>query len=56
MAWWQKRPDMGSLQLLKEVLNIKIMLKPTFAFGEMPWPYKGEMIKWLLVAFMPKPT
>jgi len=27
MAWWQKKPNLGGRQLLKEVLDIKTMLK-----------------------------
>jgi hypothetical protein len=27
MAWWQKRSNLGGLQLLKKVFNIKTMLK-----------------------------
>jgi hypothetical protein len=27
MAWWQKKPNLGGLQLLKEVFDIKTMLK-----------------------------
>jgi hypothetical protein len=50
----EKRPNMGGFQLLKEVLDIKTMLKWTFSFWEMPWPCRGGMIKRLLVALMLK--
>jgi hypothetical protein len=56
MAWWQKRANLGGLQLLKEVFNIKTMLKCTLASWEMPWPCKGRMLKRLLIAHMPKPN
>jgi hypothetical protein len=44
------------LHLLKEVPDIKTMLKWMFASWEMPWPCKGEMIKMLLVVFVPNPV
>jgi len=47
-----KRPNLGGLQLLKEVFNIKAMLKWTFTSWEMSWLCKGGMIKRLLVAKM----
>jgi len=27
MAWWQKNPNLGGLQLMQEVLDIKTMPK-----------------------------
>ncbi len=54
MAWWQKRPNLGSLQLLQKVFDIKTMVKWMLASWEMPKLCKGEMIKRLLVAHVPK--
>jgi len=54
MAWWQKSPNLGGLHLLQEVLDIKTMPKRMLTSWEMPWLCKGEMIKKLLVVFVPK--
>jgi len=53
MAWWQKRPNLGGLQLLQRVFDIKTMPKWMLAFWEMQWLCKGGMIKRLLVALVP---
>jgi hypothetical protein len=48
------RPNLGGLQLLKEVLDIKTMIKGMLALWEMSWPCKGKMIERLLVMLVPK--
>ncbi len=47
-------PNLGGLQLLKEVFDIKTILNLMFASWEMPWLCKGGMIKRLLVALVLK--
>ncbi len=56
MALWQNRLNLGNLQLLKEVFDIKTMLKWTLTSWDMSWPCKGRMIKKLLIALVPKPN
>jgi hypothetical protein len=54
MACWQKRPNLGGLEFLQEVLDIKTMPKWMFASWKMQWLCKGRMIKRLLVVLVPK--
>jgi hypothetical protein len=53
LGLWQ---NMGGLQLFKEVLNVKTMLKWMLASWEMPWLCTGRMIKRLLITLMPNST
>jgi hypothetical protein len=51
-----KKAKLGRPSTFKEVLDVKTMLKWTFMSWEMPLSCRSEMIKRLLIAFVPKPN